>query len=166
MWAKVVADHQLIQYDNERWIGPVDFRQNAQSFDAVSTAIRPIPGLELQYAYLSQINRLLGNHANGPWDSDSHLFRASSNVIPYGITTAYGHFLDLDPVPQMSSATYGIRFDGKVPIAAVAGRTVHTLLEAEFARQKNYAKNSLDFALTYSLIRGRFSWNNTMIIAG
>ncbi len=147
--SRVVAGRQRIIYDNERWIGPSEFRQNAQSLDAVSAETQISQALSLRYAYLWQVNRVLGNNPpNGRWESDSHLIGATTSVVPYGVTTAYAYLLDLMPAPQLSSATYGLRYDGKVTVG-----TTDVTLEAEFARQSDYGRNPRDYALTYSLIK-------------
>ena len=146
---RIVAGRQRILYDNERWVGPSDFRQNAQSFDAVSAESQVSDAFSLRYAYLWQVNRILGNTPpNGRWRSDSHLIGATTRLVPYGVTTAYAYLLDLTPVPQLSSATTGLRYDGKITL----GNTDFTL-EAEFARQTDYGRNPRDYGLTYSLIK-------------
>lgn len=160
-WSKLGADgsaahravlgRQTIAYENERWIGPVGFRQNDQTFDAVHVETRALDGWTLRYAYVDRVNRVLGNNPNGHWDSDSHLIGATTNIIPNGITTAYTYLLDLKPVPLLSSATYGVRYDG---VWSFAGRdTRRVLLEAEFAEQTDYATNPRDYALSYWLLR-------------
>ncbi len=147
--ARVVAGRQRILYDNERWVGPSEFRQNAQSFDAVSAESQVAEAFSLRYAYLWKINRVLGNNPpNGRWQSDSHLIGATTSLVPYGVTTAYANLLDLAPAPQFSSATYGLRYDGKVTVG-----TTDLTLEAEFARQTDYGLNPRDYGLTYSLIK-------------
>jgi hypothetical protein len=159
---RVVIGRQRISYDNERWIGPSSFRQNDQTVDAFGAEARPFANLAIRYAYLDRINRVLGNNPNGHWASDSHLFSASTNATPYGITTAYAYLLDLAPVPRLSSATYGVRYDGlfqETEDFAVG-------FEAEVARQTNHARNPNSYAVTYALLRPMVRWHDIALSAG
>jgi len=78
---QVMLGRQRLQYENERWIGPSEFRQNAQSFDAASVQVEPIDELVLRYAYVSRVNRVLGDNPNGHWSSDSHLIGAITVLL-------------------------------------------------------------------------------------
>lgn len=159
--ARLVVGRQRIAYDNERWVGPGSFRQNDQTLDAAAVEARALPELSLRYAYVDRVNRILGNNPNGAWDSDSHFAGASTTVVPFGVTTAYAYLLDLKPVPQFSSATYGVRYDGLYENGPFAFG-----LEAEVARQTDYAANPRNYALTYALIRPSLRWNDSTLYAG
>jgi len=50
---------QRIIYDNARFIGNVGWRQNEQTFDAISYDHKTSNGWHLQYAYLDQARRVL-----------------------------------------------------------------------------------------------------------
>ncbi len=153
---RVVIGRQRLMYDNERWIGPAAFRQNDQTFDAVSAEARPFANLSVRYAYLDRINRVLGNNPNGHWDSSSHLIGATTNLVPFGLTTAYAYLLDLAPVPRLSSATFGLRYDALYQPSDMWSFG----LEAEIARQTDYASNPDSYAVTYSLLRPMLRWND------
>jgi hypothetical protein len=154
---KAVIGRQRINYENERWIGGSAFRQNDQTFDAATAEARIIPGVNLRYAYVGRVNRILGNNLNGHWHGDNHLFAATTNLIPFGVTTAYAYLLDLHPVPALSSATYGVRYDGLVQ----SRDNLSFGLEAEAARQTDYAANPRNYALTYALLRPWIKWGDT-----
>jgi hypothetical protein len=147
--ARAVIGRQRLAYESERWVGPGAFRQNDQTFDAATIEARLTPNFTLRYAYLDRINRILGNNPGGHWKSDSHLIAATTDLVPYGWTTAYAYLLDLRPVPLLSSATYGLRYDGLMR----ARDDLSFGLEAEFARQTDHAANPLDYAVTYALLR-------------
>lgn len=147
--ARAVIGRQRLAYESERWVGPGAFRQNDQTFDAATIEARLTPNFTLRYAYLDRINRILGNNPGGHWKSDSHLIAATTDLIPYGWTTAYAYLLDLRPVPLLSSATYGLRYDGLLR----ARDDLSFGLEAEFARQTDHAANPRDYAVTYALLR-------------
>jgi hypothetical protein len=160
--ARVVLGRQRIMYDNERWVGPVGFRQNDQTFDALTAEAKVLPNLGVRYAYLDRVNRILGNNPGGHWGSDSHLFSINTNVVPFGITTAYAYLLDLNPVPRQSSATYGVRYDALYQ----KGDDWAVGLEAEIARQTDYAGNPNSYGVTYALLRPMARWMNTSVFAG
>ncbi len=160
--ARAVVGRQRIMYDNERWIGAGAFRQNDQTFDAVTVEGRPMAHLAVRYAYLDGINRVLGNSTpNGHWRSDSHALGVTTDAVPYGLLTGYAYLLDLHPVPQFSSATYGIRYD----TMATGGEALFGL-EAELARQTDYRGNTGDFAVTYALLRPSIHYMDTTLFAG
>jgi len=163
---RIIAGRQRLLNDNERWIGPSEFRQNAQSFDAVSLTTNILPNVALRYAYLWQINRIFGNNTDGRWDSNSHLIGASANLVPYGLTTAYAYLLDFRQAPLFSSSTYGLRYDGTVPLSSAGARTLALTLEAEVARQTDYGRNPGNFGVTYSLVRPGLTWGDTTLSAG
>lgn len=138
---------QRIVLDNARFIGNVIWRQNEQTYDAVSlknTSL--IPKTELFYAYLFRVHRILGDdHPAGNWDSDSHVFHVAYDLGKPGKLTGYGYLLDLEDALTLSSATFGGSFDGKYPINedwAVSYKT-------EFAMQSDYGDNPVDYSAPY-----------------
>jgi len=163
---RAVVGRQRFNFENERWVGAVGFRQNDQTFDAAMLETRPIEGVSLRYAYVDRVNRILGNNPGGHWRSDSHMFGATTSLVPFGLVTAYAYLLDLRPVPVLSSATYGLRYDALVQ----ANDDLSFGLEAEVARQTDYAANPQNYALTYALIRPNVKWASaagmTMLAAG
>lgn len=159
--ARAVLGRQRIAYDNERWVGPVAFRQNDQTFDAMTAEGQIVPGVNARYAYLNRVNRVLGNNPNGHWGNDSHLISVATNKTPYGITTAYAYLLDLKPVARMSSATFGVRYDALVQYRD----DLAFGLEAEIARQSDYAGNPNNYGVTYTLLRPMVKWNDDTLLS-
>ena len=81
-WIFAKVGRQRINLDNQRFIGESGWRQNLQTFDAVSIGSEPIKDFELYYSYLWDIHRVYGNvsglpAANGDFDSRSHLINLS-----------------------------------------------------------------------------------------
>ena len=56
----LIMGRQRIVHDNERFVGDAGFRQNMQTFDAVSVINRMIPKTELRYEYIARANRIFG----------------------------------------------------------------------------------------------------------
>jgi len=158
---RAVLGRQRIMYDNERWIGPVAFRQNDQTFDALAFETRAVDHVALRYAYINRVNRILGNSPGGHWNSNSHLLGISTDYVPFGIVTAYAYLLDLNPVPLMSSATYGLRYD------ALYQQTDDFAwgIEAEVAQQTDHGGNPGAYMLTYALVRPMVKLMDTTTIS-
>lgn len=86
----VTAGRQRLVLDNARFVGDVGWRQNAQTFDAVSVQDKSFGRTTLTYAYLEQINRVFSDrHAQGRWKSDSHLINAGYGGFAAGTLTGY-----------------------------------------------------------------------------
>ena len=71
------AGRQKITWDNQRWIGNVGWRQNEQTFDAVSAEFNPNKDVVVRYAWLDRVHRVSGDDALDPLARhrrlDSHL---------------------------------------------------------------------------------------------
>lgn len=108
---------QRILLDRQRFIGNVGWRQNEQTFDALTLQHQWADGTSLFYGYVNQVNRVLGReHPQGSWDSDSHLFHLN-RPFPFGSGGAYAYLLEFNEIPAMSGDTFGVwlrpKFDGE-----------------------------------------------------
>jgi hypothetical protein len=108
---------QKIVYDNSAFIGNVVWRQNEQTFDALSLSNNSIGGLTLNYAYLNQVNRIFGSDADAPLapgftnvgdiSASASLFNASY-VGLQGITLgAYAYIMNFGEVGAWDNNTFG-----------------------------------------------------------
>ncbi len=106
-----VLGRQKFVLDNARWFGDVAFRQNQQTFDALSTSFAAGKAT-IRYAYLDKVHRVFGDDNPNPllreFDLDAHLVNAS---LPIGPVTAvgYGYFVDNQDLPLTSTETFGLR---------------------------------------------------------
>lgn len=57
---------QRLLFANQRWIGNSGWRQNEQTFDAVSAEWAVQPSLKLRYAWLDRVHRVAGDDARDP----------------------------------------------------------------------------------------------------
>jgi hypothetical protein len=160
-WIFVKVGQQQINLDNQRYIGDVGWRQNMQTYNAVSASSEPIEHLNLYYAYLWDVHRVFGDvgglpAANTDFDSRSHLINLSYSGWKYGQFVGYTYLLDLhnavagDP---NSCATYGGYFAGQ---AKVTGK-VSVDYRAEFAWQTDYADSTLRYGTEYYNLEGGVS---------
>jgi hypothetical protein len=148
----ITAGRQLINLDNQRFVGGVSWRQNDQTFDAVSVKNTSIKDTTLFYAYSNQVNRIYGTQAstsganNGIWNkANIHLINASYAGLPFGKITGYSYLLDIPDSPTLSTKTFGARFEGKHKL----GGDFTGLLNLEYARQSDYADNTANYNLDY-----------------
>jgi len=147
---EVTAGRQTVNYDNQRWIGSVGWRQNDQTFDAARLAAKPLDGLTLDYMHAWRVNRVFGpDSPQGIWrDNKIDALRLGYTIKNVGTISAYGYWLDIPSSPANSSRTLGVRIAGEHKVGASAS----LLYAAEYARQQEFGANPARFALDYWLI--------------
>ena len=120
---------QVITMDGHRFIGHVGWRQDRQTFDALSTKLTPVKDLTLRYAYITQRNRIFAQ--DGDLDAKDHLINASYKTS-MGTLTGYGYLLEVDNGTDNTLDTFGVSFAGSTK----AGNT-KILYRAEYASQSS-----------------------------
>ena len=140
---------QRLVLDNARFIGDVGWRQNMQTYDAFVAQDKTLDKTTLTYAYLWRINRIFSSrHAQGVFDSNSHVLHAAYAGLPAGTLTGYTYLLDFDNSPANSSATYGASFVGATKLTDAA----KVAYRAEFATQSDYGSSPLNYSAHYSAL--------------
>ncbi|WP_300543678.1 hypothetical protein [Maricaulis sp.] len=143
----VTIGRQWFVMDDQRFAGPVGFRQNSQSVDAIRLRSGHVWPVALDYAYIDRVHRIFGDdHPAGEFDSASHAAEARGET-PLGTLSAFGLLLDFENAPGLSSQTYGLRLTGTHE--AVAYRL-------EYARQFAHAGNTASFELDYLRVEGDY----------
>jgi hypothetical protein len=142
---------QKIAIGNERFVGPVGWRQNEQSFDAVRLDTHAVPGAAITYAFVDRVQRVFGPDEGTPpaeLRSDSHLLDARITSLPVGALAVYGYHLDFHNAPQLSADTVGTRYDGEHALGSglKIGWTV------EYAAQREAGGNAADIDAHYQLV--------------
>ncbi|MBT5111115.1 MAG: alginate export family protein [Rhodospirillaceae bacterium] len=141
---------QRINLDNQRFVGAVGFRQNEQTFDAISITNQSINDTSLRYIYIDNVNRIFGDDSQvGDFKSNSHLVNVKYSGLQIGTLVGYGYFLDLENAPAFSSKTYGARFTGRWDFNF--NHDLSLLYAIEIAHQRPHADNSNDFDHNYFL---------------
>lgn len=159
----VTLGRQRINLDNQRFVGAVAFRQNEQTFDALRLANTSVKGLSLNYIFVNQVNRVFGNESpQGEFEGPTHLFNAAYELSRFGRLTGYAYLLDLEEVPLLSTATYGLRLAGKGNL----GDGASVRYAVEYAYQQDYADNPLDVALHYGHGEAAVAYEGFNILAG
>jgi len=148
---------QRIVLDNQRFVGGVAWRQNEQTYDAVSGTFTGIDNLTVYSAYVKNVNRIfgdanpIGDHAN-----QTVLLNAGYKTT-LGKLTGYAYVLDNEDVATYSTSTYGVRFAGKKD---QFGYT------AEYAVQSDNADNTLDYSASYLHLEGSVKVENLTFKVG
>lgn len=138
---------QKLILDNARFVGDVGWRQNQQTFDALVVQDKTLKNTTLTYAYVDQVNRVFSRrHAQGRWDSESHLFNAAYAASPAATVTGYAYLLDFDNSAANSCATYGVSVTG----AQKLNDTFKLTYRAELATQSDYGSSALSYTTLYN----------------
>jgi len=145
----LTVGRQVINLDDERWVGAVAWRQNEQTFDAArgTAAYGPL-ALDVTYA---DSQRTVFGVDSGPrvaYDGRFWFLGASAKTGPV-TTKAFAYLLDYNPTAfgfqSNSSQTYGVRSAGGVPLA----KKVKVSFVASYARQQNYKSNPFRYRADY-----------------
>jgi hypothetical protein len=138
---------QDLRYDNQRFIGAVPWRQDYQSFDAVSLEYKKDAAQTwtLNYNYLAQRERIFAQAAD--IDSKDHLFHGTI-ATPIGSLVGYAYLLEEDIALNNSLDTYGVRLTGTRRVAGVDATYL-----AEYATQ-DFERALADFSADYYTLEG------------
>jgi len=120
---------QVITMDNHRFVGHVGWRQDRQTFDALTLGYQLSDATKVSYAYLTKRNRILSDERDV--DAKDHLLNIS-HKLGAGKLTGYAYLLEEDKAGGAEINTYGLRYAGK---ADLGGNKV--TYSAEFATQDN-----------------------------
>ncbi|HOY24300.1 MAG TPA: alginate export family protein [Cellvibrio sp.] len=143
---------QRIILDNARFVGNVGWRQNEQTYDAVSISNKTIRYTNIFYAYLNNVNRVFGEQNTtkgataGDHAQDSHLLNVSYTGFSAGKLIGYSYLLDNKSAAALSTNTYGVRWQGIVG--------TDFTYNLEYAKQSDAAKNPLSYDVDYILAEG------------
>lgn len=159
----VTVGRQRINFDNQRFIGGVAFRQNEQTFDAARITNTSIENLNVTYAFVNQVNRVFGEESpQGAFEGGTHLFNAGYDVAGWGKVSGYAYLIDLHELPAQSTKSFGLRLAGKHDL----GDGVAALYAFEYATQSDYGRNAGNFDLNYSLIEAGVGAHGFKVLAG
>ena len=162
--AGATLGRQRLLFDNQRWIGNSGWRQNEQTFDALSADWQVSPALALRYAWLGRVHRVNGDQALDPLarerDLSTHLFNLGwKHGAQQWVGYAYLH--DDNDVASASTATFGARWTGA---RLRDGNGFGWTLEA--AHQDDYADNPLSFSHAYWLFEPTYAFHGVTYRAG
>jgi hypothetical protein len=160
----IVGGRQRIIRGNHRFIGNVVWRQNEQTYDALSINHKG-SNFSANYAYIDRVKRIFGPDTGTPtenFNSDSHLLDAAYTMSDALSVSVYGYFLDFDNAVAASNQTIGARVSG----APKLGDDFAITYAAEYATQDDYGDNPTNFSADYLLGELGFKWNRYAVKGG
>lgn len=115
----ITAGRQKIALDDERFVGPVNFRNNGQSFDAVRAEFTATPHLKADISYVWSVRTIWGVDGVGARQqaiSGNNVLANLSYATPVGTLTGFAYLVDQAEAAvqsfRLSSQTYGGRVAG------------------------------------------------------
>ncbi|PZU11641.1 hypothetical protein [Sphingomonas sp.] len=165
----VTAGRQRIVLDDERFVGNVAFRDNAQTFDAVRAEATPIRGLKADVSYVWGVRTIWGFQGTGARQqavSGDTVLANLSYVTSLGTLTGFGYWIDQDEAAvqgfRLSSKTVGARFAGSHAFS----KTAKLSYQLSYAHQTDFHNNPNAYAADYYLADAMLEWRMLRIGAG
>ncbi len=150
----LTAGRQKIVLDDERFVGNVGFRDNAQTFDAVRMELTPLPKLKLDVTYAWAVRTIWGIDGNGARQTavdGDNVFANLSYGTPIGTLSGFAYLVDQHEAAvqgfRLSSQTYGARLAGNRALSKAAKFS----WQFSYARQSDYRANPNDYSADYWL---------------
>ncbi len=147
----VTIGRQRIALDDERFVGNIPFRQNAQTFDAVRGEFAPLKGVNADLSYVWSVRTLWGIDGAGARQRAMSGDTVLANLAwtsPVGTLTGFGYWIDQDEAAvqgfRLSSRTFGVRLAGTRPIGKAS-----LAYAASYARQSDHHRNPNDYQADY-----------------
>lgn len=147
----IKVGRQRIILDNARFVGNVGWRQNEQTYDAVTVTNTSIENFKLFYGYIWQTLRIFGSENPGlasqtDFDGSTHLVNLAYSGLPNTTIATYAYFMDLDNVAGSANSnnTYGAYIKGSVPMESAALGYL-----AEYAYQTDGGDSPLSYTANY-----------------
>ncbi len=141
--SRLQLGRQEILLGDQRFVGNVGWRQNHQSFDALTFAYDTGERVRLHYAFVDKVHRIFGDSQ----EMSSHLLDVAVPAGAAGTATLYGYLVDYDRVEDahQSSLTVGAELAGQHQLAG--GRKL--LWELEHAQQQDAGDNPAQIQAAY-----------------
>ncbi len=117
-FGNVKVGRQLYTLDDHRFIGHVGWRQNIQTFDAVTAGFTAIDGLDVRGFYIDAQNSVTGDYLK----HDSYGLNGSFSFDDWLKLTGFGYQIEGDEDgganAAISNDTYGVRATGAIGAGA------------------------------------------------
>ncbi len=139
----ITFGRQVINFDNQRHIGAVGWRQNRQTFDALRVTNTSIENLTLNAAYVMNVQGVKGNTHDS--EMASVLLHGTYALEEIGKVSAYVYSLNYEGASTGDTTTFGVRLDG----GYVLNDDMKLLYEAEVASQSDSGDNTLSYTALY-----------------
>ena len=134
---------QEIALGNERFVGPVGFRQNHQTFDALRAEVKASDAVRVSYAYIDRVHTATGASKA----MSTQTLYGEVDVAKAGTAAFYWISLDYSSAADaaLSSGTWGVQWHGAVPLSGTWKVPYHV----EWADQSDTGDNPNDYNASY-----------------
>ncbi len=152
----VKLGRQRIIFDNSRFVGNVGWRQNEQTFDALTVANTSLADTTIVVGFINDVHTILGTHV----EADVPVINVKYTGLPFGDLTGYGYFIDYDKATIFNGMavdqidTLGLRFSGSTKVSEGL-KAVYT---AEYAQQEIDPATGRDEDLDYYFVEAGLSF--------
>ena len=147
---------QRILLDDQRFVGGVGWRQNEQTFDALSVTYNRSEKARVSYSYIDNANRIFGDEvAAGDHSQHTHLLNGNVGLAGPWNLTGYAYIIDNEDAAVFSTSTLGVRLSGDFEPAD--GRIK---LLAEIATQSDNANNPASYDADYFRVQADWLFEN------
>ncbi len=154
------AGRQRIILDDQRFVGGVGWRQNEQTYDAVSVQFDGWKDTSVFYSYVANVARIFGDSVPaGSHEQSTHLFNVRVGLGEGLKVFGYGYLIDNDDAPALSTRTFGIRAEGGIALGE--GRLK---LLGDVATQSDYGNAPVRFDTEYYRLQAL--WTGGAFTAG
>jgi hypothetical protein len=152
----VTVGRQLINLDDQRFVGAAAWRDNEQTFDAIRFEWSGVKNVKADLTYANNVRTIWGvdgGNSFGPARlseiGGDNVFANLAYKMKIGTLTGFAYLVDQDqkPVFVNSSQTYGGRFAGAWPLS----KLIKLTYAASFASQSNYHRNPNAYHANYYL---------------
>ena len=132
------AGRQMVNIDNQRFVGAVGWRQMPQTFNAVALVDNTFENLNLTAAYVTQVNRVFASGTASPSDNfntKSVILNAKYKVMDELSVTGYSYMIG------SIHDTHGVALTGNIPMS----EGMKLSYRAEYALQDDASIDAKDF---------------------
>lgn len=143
---------QRVNLDNQRFVGGVGWRQNEQTYDALTFIYTGISDLRIIAAYINNVSRIFGPEEGNPasdLDTKSSVLNINYKAGNAGDFTVYAYNFDIEDAPAVSNRTMGLRYTNKF-----GSDDLTFPVALEFAKQNDTGDNPNDYSANYLLFEG------------
>ncbi len=135
---------QIINLDNQRFVGSVGFRQNDQTFDTASITNNLIPDLTLYYAYVNKVHRIFGPDAlnnAGAQRNRTQFFHINFHQWKLIKIIPYAYLIHNFDQASFSTKSYGVRI-----IGTMKPKDIGFIYTLEYAHQNGAYNNPVHYS--------------------
>jgi len=153
---KVRLGRQRINLDNQRFVGGVGWRQNEQTYDSATLKFNGLSNTKLFYSYVNTVRRIFGTEVTGgSQDNATSLLNAKIKLGDAWTVTPYYYLIDNKDFAAFSTATFGARATGGIPVGEGKLNLV-----VEIATQSDAANNPVSYDAEYINLGATWAMKN------